>query len=110
MAKRETRRVRRAGSASASALHDLIETAEELLESLQDQPGAAVQALREKISATLEMGRRRLAALEPDIREAAADALESTVGFVRRDPWRAVAIGALAALAFSVVMRVGEAD
>jgi ElaB/YqjD/DUF883 family membrane-anchored ribosome-binding protein len=107
MTKREARR---ATAHNANGLHDLIETAEELLESLQDQQGAAVQALREKVSATLEVAQRRLQLLEPEIRAAASDAMDSAVSFVRRDPWRAVAIGALAGLAITMLMRGGEAD
>jgi ElaB/YqjD/DUF883 family membrane-anchored ribosome-binding protein len=88
---------------AASELQGMIDSAEELLESLHDQQGAAVDRLREKISATVSNARNRLADL--DVPELAADAYETTVGFLRRDPWRTVAIGALAVLAAALLIR-----
>jgi ElaB/YqjD/DUF883 family membrane-anchored ribosome-binding protein len=37
--------------------------------------------------------------------EVASDAFDSTVGFLKSDPWRTVAIGALAVLVISLVVR-----
>ena len=106
MAKRTTKQARKAVADSATGLQHVIDSAEELLESLRDQQGAAVDQLRAKVSATVKDARDRLEEL--DIPELAADAVDRTVGFVRSDPWRSVAIGALAALAVTVVMRSGS--
>lgn len=106
MAKRTTKQARKAVADSATGLQHVIDSAEELLESLRDQQGAAVDQLRAKVSSTVKDARRSLDEL--DIPELASDAVDSTVGFVRRDPWRSVAIGALAALAVTVVMRSGS--
>jgi ElaB/YqjD/DUF883 family membrane-anchored ribosome-binding protein len=94
------------GSLAASGLHDLIENAEELLESVKDLDGAAAEKVRESVSKTVQDARARLSEL--DVPEMASDAIDNTVGFVRRDPWRAVAIAALAVLAISTLVRRGS--
>lgn len=96
-----SRRARQANRAAASGFQQLIDTAEEMLEDLKGQSGAAVEALREKVSATATSARERLADLGPQLSDAATDALESSATFVRNDPWRAVALGALAYIALS---------
>jgi ElaB/YqjD/DUF883 family membrane-anchored ribosome-binding protein len=95
---------------AAAGLQDLIDSADGLLTDLQHQQGAAVQALREKVTTTIAAARRKLDELAPDIKAAAGETLDSAIGFVRRDPWRAVAIGALTLLAFSLLTRLGEED
>jgi ElaB/YqjD/DUF883 family membrane-anchored ribosome-binding protein len=40
-----------------------------------------------------------------EVSEMASDAYDNTVGFIRQDPWRTVAIGALAALTATLVIR-----
>jgi ElaB/YqjD/DUF883 family membrane-anchored ribosome-binding protein len=93
-------------SEAASGLQSLIDGAEDMLETLKDQQGAAAEKLREKVSATLENARGRLSQL--DVPELASDAVDSTVDFLRSDPWRTVAIGALAVLAISLLVRASE--
>jgi ElaB/YqjD/DUF883 family membrane-anchored ribosome-binding protein len=104
---RAEKRAKSARSHAAAGLQDLIDTADELLEDLQDQQGAAVEALRAKVGQTVGTARRKLEGLAPEIKEAASETIDSAVGFVRRDPWRAVALGALTLLAFSLLTRLG---
>jgi len=104
---RAEKRAKSARSHAAAGLQDLIDSADALLEDLRDQQGAAVEALRDKVSQTVGAARERLEDLAPEIRQAANEGLESAVGFVRRDPWRAVALGALTLLAFSLFSRLG---
>jgi ElaB/YqjD/DUF883 family membrane-anchored ribosome-binding protein len=105
MLKHKARQANRAIASTAAGLQDIIDGAEDLLESLQDQSGDAVDKLRYKVSNTLERARARLEYL--DVPELTADAVDSTVGFIRRDPWRTVAIGALALLAISTLVNRG---
>ena len=105
MATKRAKQSKKNGSLAAAGLHDLIESAEGLLESVKDLEGAAAEKVRENVSKTVQGARARLSEL--DIPEMASDAIDSTVGFVRRDPWRAVAIGALAVLAVSTLVRRG---
>jgi ElaB/YqjD/DUF883 family membrane-anchored ribosome-binding protein len=103
MAKRRAMQAKNSVEHAASDLQDLIESAEDLLESLQEQQGAAVERLRTKVSATITSARARLA--DTDVSEMASEAYDNTVGFIRQDPWRTVAIGALAVLTATLVIR-----
>jgi ElaB/YqjD/DUF883 family membrane-anchored ribosome-binding protein len=107
MAQPRARQAHKSVADAASGLQDLIESAEELLENIRDEQGAAVDRLRDKISASVSNARDRLA--DMDVPEVASQAYDSTIGFLRRDPWRAVAICALAVLATSLLMR-GSSD
>ena len=71
-------------------LQDLIDSAGALLEELKDQQGPAVESLRDRASATLKSATRHLSKLRPDVEELASRPLKHTLGFVRKDPWRAI--------------------
>jgi ElaB/YqjD/DUF883 family membrane-anchored ribosome-binding protein len=103
MATKRAKQAKKKVSDAASGLQELIDSAEGLLESAKDLEGAAAEKLREKVSATVQSARARLSEL--DLPEMASDAVDSTVGFLRQDPWRTVAIGALAVLAVSLLVR-----
>jgi ElaB/YqjD/DUF883 family membrane-anchored ribosome-binding protein len=107
MAKRRAK-ISKAISDSSAGLDDLIESGEELLESLKDAQGEAADKLRAKVSSAVKNARARVK--DVDVQELASDALDSTVGFLRSDPWRTVAIGALAVLAVSLLVRAGSDD
>jgi ElaB/YqjD/DUF883 family membrane-anchored ribosome-binding protein len=106
MTTRHAMHAKRAVADSASGLQNLIDSSEEVLESLKDQQGAAVDRLRERLSATMRVAQHRLSDL--DLPDTASAALESTVGFVRGNPWRAVALGALGVLAAVLFMRTTD--
>lgn len=67
-----------------------------------------VAQLREKLSDTINKTRDPLE--EFDAQEAASEAINTTVGFVRNDPGRAVAIGALALLTVTLLLRLSSDD
>jgi ElaB/YqjD/DUF883 family membrane-anchored ribosome-binding protein len=100
-------RVEAFGSDIGNTLEDLIESAEALLEELQDQQGAAAETLRARAWATIKSARQRLSDLRPEVGDLAAKSLRGTLKFVRRDPWRAVALGALLIVALGVLARAG---
>jgi ElaB/YqjD/DUF883 family membrane-anchored ribosome-binding protein len=83
----------RTSDALASEMESLIQSASDLLESLNDQRGDAVEALRSRATRNIESARRRMAALEPQVREGATQAARAAAGFARRNPWSTVAIG-----------------
>ena len=93
-----------------SGLEELIAGAEALIDELRDQQGAAVDNLRSRAAATVRSARRRLAEMRPDVQELATRTARTTVAFVRSDPWRAVALGALAVLALGIFFSGGDDD
>ena len=103
MATRPTNKAKATAANTLSGIQNLIDSAQELLETLRDEQGPAVERLREKVSKTIDSAHKRLNEL--DVPELASDAIDNTMGFVRGDPWRAVAIGAFALLALSLLSR-----
>lgn len=97
---------RRAVAESASGLQGIIDSADELLESLRDQQGEAVDQLRTRVAANVKSARERLRSLE--VPELAGDAIDRVAGFFRTSPWRTVAIGAVAAVAIALVARTSS--
>lgn len=97
------RRARAIGEDIGEGLEELIDSAQALLEELQDQQGPVVENLRERASATLKSASRHLSRLRPGAEELASRTLRTTLGFVRRDPWRAIALGALAVVALGIL-------
>lgn len=97
---------RRAVAESASGLQGIIDSADELLESLRDQQGEAVDQLRTRVAANVKSARERLRSLE--VPELAGDAIDRAAGFFRASPWRMVAIGAVAAVAIALVARTAS--
>ena len=91
-------------------LEELIGSAESLLLELEDQKTAVADSLRKRAAATIRSARQRLAQIQPDVQELAGKTYRGTISFVRRDPWRAIALGALIALAIGVLARAGDED
>jgi ElaB/YqjD/DUF883 family membrane-anchored ribosome-binding protein len=106
--RKHAKKIKRAVADSSSGLQSLIDSAEELLESMKDQQGAVAAQLREKLSDTIRKTRDRLD--DFDAQEAASEAIDTTVGFIRNDPWRSVAIGAFAFLAVTLLLRGSSED
>ncbi len=81
-------------------LNRTVAQAEELLRALGDESGQAIDAMRERVSATLQDARARLSGGATHARHVASDSLTRADAYVHANPWRAVAIGAgLGALA-----------
>ena|ERR1700761_3073742 len=95
-------------SEAASSLQEVIDSAEDVLDDVKDQSGDAVDRLRKKLTAAISNAQSKLEDL--DVTGSVSEAYDNTLGYVRADPWRAVAIGAVAALAITLVMRVVSDD
>jgi ElaB/YqjD/DUF883 family membrane-anchored ribosome-binding protein len=91
-------------------LEDLIESVEALLTDLKDQQGAAAEKLRTRAWATVKSARQRLADFRPEVGDLAAKTMRGTVKFVRHDPWRALAIGALVIVAAGVLASMARSN
>ena len=108
MAMRRAMRAKNSISDAATSLQDVIDSAEDMLDNVKDQQGDAADHLRTKLSESVANARKRLASL--NVAESVSDAYDNTVGFFRDDPWRAVAIGAIAVLAATIIVRAVSDD
>src|SRR5262245_5498076 len=95
---------RRTSDALASQLDELIESAGELLDSLNDQRDDAASALRSRASKNIEGARRRLASLKRQVPEGATRAAQAAAGFARSNPWTAVAAGTAIAASIAAIL------
>jgi ElaB/YqjD/DUF883 family membrane-anchored ribosome-binding protein len=108
MAKLRAMHAKKTVSEAASSLQEVIDSAEDVLEDVKDQSGDSVDRLRKKLTAAISNAQAKLEGL--GVPESVSEAYDNTLGYVRADPWRAVAIGAVAALAITLVMRVVSDD
>jgi ElaB/YqjD/DUF883 family membrane-anchored ribosome-binding protein len=81
----------------AEDLRTLVDDAEQLLRATTSAGGAELQA---RAQATLNDLRNRLSGIEQQLRERARD----VDGYVRENPWQAVAIAGGVALLFGLIM------
>ena len=76
-------------------LNKIVEQAEELLRQLGDQTGEAAEAVRERVTQTLNQARSRLAATAVEAEQVVEGLAQRTDSYVRANPWQSVAIAAL---------------
>jgi ElaB/YqjD/DUF883 family membrane-anchored ribosome-binding protein len=76
-------------------LNRIVEQAESLLRSLGEQGGEAAEAVRERVTQTLQQAKAKLAATASDAEQVAENLADRADGYVRNNPWQAVAIAAL---------------
>jgi ElaB/YqjD/DUF883 family membrane-anchored ribosome-binding protein len=88
-----TSRSGRARKSAEAELRNLVLSSEELLQTLGDQSGDAVAALRVKLSRNIATAKQQMNVIGEALDSIAADAVEETQSFVSRRPWTAVALG-----------------
>ena len=76
-------------------LNKIVAQAETLLRSLGDQTGDAADAVRQRVTQTLNQAKSKLAATAADAEEVAVSLADRADGFVRQNPWQSIAIAAL---------------
>jgi|GEM_PF-2382497 ElaB/YqjD/DUF883 family membrane-anchored ribosome-binding protein len=76
-------------------LNRIVEEAESLLTSLSKQGGEAAEAVRERVNQTLNQAKSRLAATASSAEEVVESLADRADGYVRSNPWQAVAFAAL---------------
>jgi ElaB/YqjD/DUF883 family membrane-anchored ribosome-binding protein len=76
-------------------LNRIVEQAEDLLRSLGAEGGEAAEAVRERVSQTLHQAKTKLAATASNAEEVVESLADRADGYVRSNPWQAVAIAAL---------------
>ncbi|MEP7242689.1 MAG: DUF883 family protein [Gammaproteobacteria bacterium] len=90
-------------------LRSLVDSAEALLEGISEQQGPAIDELRSRAKSTLNEARDRLAMLKPARDRLQSQTVRAAGRFIRRDPWRAVAVASLVVLAVGVFV-LGSGD
>jgi ElaB/YqjD/DUF883 family membrane-anchored ribosome-binding protein len=76
-------------------LNRIVEQAETLLRSLGTESGDAAEAVRQRVTQTLNQAKARLATTASDAEKVASSLAERADGFVRANPWQSIAIAAL---------------
>ncbi|MCB1623428.1 MAG: DUF883 domain-containing protein [Pseudomonadales bacterium] len=84
------------GDARVLELNRIADQAEELLKSLGDTGGEAVAAVRTRVKHTLHEAREKIADQSAKARDTAVRAAHYADDYVQSNPWRSVALGALA--------------
>jgi len=85
-------------------LNRVVTQAEELLKSLGEEGGAAVDAVRQRVLRTVGQAKVRLADAGARVKSAATNAASATDGYVRENPWKSIAYGAAAGAAVAVIV------
>jgi ElaB/YqjD/DUF883 family membrane-anchored ribosome-binding protein len=96
----------RTSEATAVELNRVVAQAEELLKSLGDEGGAALDAVRQRVQRTVEQAKTKLSGASARARHAANDAARATDTYVHTHPWESVAYGAAAGAALAIVLAV----
>jgi ElaB/YqjD/DUF883 family membrane-anchored ribosome-binding protein len=76
-------------------LNRIVDQAESLLRSLGEQGGEAAEAVRGRVTETLNQAKARLADVAGDAEQVAESLADRADDYVRTNPWQAVALAAL---------------
>ena len=76
-------------------LNHIVDQAESLLRSLSEQGGEAAEAVRGRVTQTLNQAKARLADVAVDAEKVAESLADRADEYVRTNPWQAVALAAL---------------
>jgi ElaB/YqjD/DUF883 family membrane-anchored ribosome-binding protein len=85
-------------------LNHIVAQAERLLEQLGEQTGEAAEAVRERVTQTLNQAKAKLAATAGEVEEVAETMMDRTDKYVRANPWQSVAIAALLGSAVTLLV------
>ena len=84
-------------------LNRIVSQAEELLKTLGEEGGAAVEAVRQRVLRTVGQAKLKIADASTRARGAATDAAKVTDRYVHDNPWRSIAYGAAAGAVVAIV-------
>src|SRR3954470_22009419 len=76
-------------------LNRIVEQAETLLRSLGTEGGDAAEAVRQRVTQTLNQAKAKLATTAGEAEKVASSLADRADGFVRANPWQSIAIAAL---------------
>ncbi|HEY6124517.1 MAG TPA: DUF883 family protein [Steroidobacteraceae bacterium] len=84
-------------------LNRIVAQAEELLKTLGEEGGAAVEAVRQRVLRTVSQAKVKLADASTRARGAANEAADVTDRYVHNNPWKSIAYGAAAGAAVALI-------
>ena len=93
----------RAAESTVTELNRIVAQAEELLKTLGEEGGAAVEAVRQRVLRTVGQAKVRIADASTRVRGAANDAAQVTDHYVHTNPWKSIAYGAAAGAAVALI-------
>jgi ElaB/YqjD/DUF883 family membrane-anchored ribosome-binding protein len=85
----------KAADPAIEELNRIVEQAETLLRSLGEGGGEAADAVRQRVTQTLNDAKARLAATAEEATQVAQGLADRADAYVRKHPWQAVALAAL---------------
>lgn len=89
-------------------LNRIVAQAETLLKQVGEESGDAADAVRQRVTQTLEQARAKLAASVGEAGSVAASLADRADNYVRSNPWQSVAIAAL--LGSAVTLLIAKAS
>ena len=78
----------------AHDFEDVVNDAQELLQSMGSEGGAKISEMKRRVEASMEAARKQLAELQASVAEGAKAAATTTDRYVHDNPWSAIGIGA----------------
>ena len=94
---------RAAADTTVAELTRIVAQAEELLKTLGEEGGAAAEAVRQRVTRTVNQARARLAETSERVKVSANEAAVATDRYVHDNPWKSVAYGAAAGAAVALI-------
>ncbi len=85
-------------------LNRIVAQAEELLRQVGSDTGEAAEAVRERVTQTLNQARAKLAASAVEAEHIAEDLVDRADQYVRANPWQSVAIAVLLGSALTLMV------
>jgi ElaB/YqjD/DUF883 family membrane-anchored ribosome-binding protein len=85
-------------------LNRIVAQAESLLKQVGEESGEAADAVRQRVSQTLEQARAKLAVSADEAGQVAASLADRADHYVRNNPWQSVAIAALLGSAVTLLI------
>ena len=95
---------RRYQKMAVNELIALLASSEDLLESLGDQSGEAVEQLRERLIGSIAKTKQRLGSSAGVVSSAAKGAADSAQSYVTQNPWTGLAIGRVPGVAIGALL------
>ena len=93
----------RSAESTVIELNRIVAQAEELLKTLGEEGGAAVEAVRQRVLRTVGQAKVKLADAGTRVRGAANNAAQATDVYVHNNPWKSIAYGAAVGAAIALI-------